>query len=356
MKQQWQDQPRWSRVLRDNWHWVFSSVVVLTGLLVVAAGRAPGWMFLVPGASELRVVAQTVLPSWLGGDPRIRRAEDALAHADAASEAALEARVAELDLFFAGQKAGAPAFADEVLGLWGKLTYAENLLVDAANTLQAFFSGQPTYGPDANRKLLDAVCDAFYLHVLEPGEVDAAMKRAADGYASDLRAIEATLFGDPASGGDTIDPHALVASLGFAPSAFSFDGAADIAAKDLGVGLVQYLIADQLGNAAMAVLEGLAESLGIAGAIDWKAKFAAGQGLDAAADAGLDSLRKQLGYTPEENIIRHAERAVDEARRELIDGSGDEPGFRARLRALHDKRALWRREAVRRRLAAETAH
>jgi hypothetical protein len=215
-----------------------------------------------------------------------------LVEAEQESLQACEARVAACSAFFADRGRGAAVFAEELLGIEGKLRAAGGVVENGLNAIGEFFGGSPA-GPDS---FTQHVASRFRERVIGPDQIRRATREAFSGYAGDVRQIEGRLLVD------------LRADLGDDALAFAASDAAPLSADDESI--VQQVASDAAGDLGATLVKFIISAV-VSDAITDKVtdkddSFLKRQGtnfaLGMAMDKALDEAALAAGYDPQKQI------------------------------------------------------
>jgi hypothetical protein len=285
-----------------------------------------------PPAVEAKPVPPTPDALWAAAVPRLEQA-------DQESAAAIQTRLATLDGFFGERKKGALAFAKEMLGTQAKLEVAATVALIPLECIDEMLSGRKS-GPNRIERFATA---SFRRHVLEPGQMREAVDLAVAGYEGDVRAIEGRLLvdlqvdlgdGELGSGREAISIPPAVIDQNFRGL---INRAVDTATLDslvsIGGFVASMWASDKMTN-------------GLLGDDTHPAvRFGADVAIGAGVDKALDGALTQAGYGPEAEIVGRVSRSLDAIQAGTVEG---ESGLRQALRAMHERLAEARREAVHR--------
>jgi hypothetical protein len=250
------------------------------------------------------------------------RAVGRLEQFDRESLDAIDEQIKLLDPVFEEAKGGAKAFANDVLGGWGKLKYG----LDATNgALNGMWNGvcdlfgkkeSKLVDTDPNRYLNEYARDAFNKHIDPDMRITQAVIDARSGYLSKLPELEnramTDLGIDLADGaiGPFPSPPSLDAELGTFWGFWSkSSGLVDNAGADLLVTSARWIASEMIANKLTED-----QPSGIR-------KFATSQVVSGGANDAIGAGMRMGGYNPEGRIIARTEARLDAIRAGIVFGS-----------------------------------
>jgi hypothetical protein len=237
---------------------------------------------------------------------------DALDRYFGESDAALDARLADLKGFFEDLKPDGRLFAQSVLGVWGKLDAGTYVLADVVYNIGSLFGEMPK--PPS---LSNYVRDRFRAEVLDPEKAKQAVDDAVAGFLGDLAGIEGKLLVDLRAdlGDDQLNlpasPPKIQVIRGDHFNAMIGD-MADTASKDLAASLAMYVVSNVIGDKIADRVTPEDASKG--------RKLLSNVAIGIAVDKALEEGVRAAGYDPESAIAVRIAAGLDQIRSSLIDG------------------------------------
>jgi hypothetical protein len=238
------------------------------------------------------------------------------AQADAESLRALEARLARVREYIEDRKGGAPAFAEDMVGVPGKLVAAGASAQGAMKAIVSAFGGTPASGPDF---LEQFAADAFTKHVLTARGIEDVMQQARSGYGRDVEAIGNRLL---VKLQQDVPDAVLLRSAGIStlPIADKFAGDVDeavaeavrLATGDLVVSVSTFALSWIGGDIAQRQLTNEED-----GAVK---KFGVNVAGGFAVEKSIERALEHGGYDPAKKIAASVARHLDALRDEIVDG------------------------------------
>jgi hypothetical protein len=233
-----------------------------------------------------------------------------MVQADEESLRACEARIAVCSAFFADRNRGAAAFAEELLGIEGKLRAAGGVIENGLNAVGELLGASPASTDSFTRH----VESRFRELVISPAQVRQATREAFSGYADDVRRIEGQLLVDLRA--DLSDDALAFASPDAAPLSGDDESivqeVAGDAANDLGASLVKFVVSNVVSNFLTDKVT------------DKNDSFLKRQGtnlaLDVAVDKALDEAALAAGYDPQKQIEAKVKAALGRLAAGIVGG------------------------------------
>jgi len=289
-----------------------SASLLALGLLFTAPKGTASPQRTAPKSQAPRELATKAAPAaslWQTVVPR-------LDEVDRASMAALNARLSQLDAFFAECKKGVPSYADALLGGWGKLAVIGNGVQGTIHEI-ARLLGQPQSKP--TNTLAEFAHREFRTHVLDSRKLNDAVRAIASGYQSDLAALESKLLVD------------LLADLD--DKALGLDSASKIQWSTADVSSLanevivstldeatEDLAASALRFGAATVVGSLAERVFASDNDPFLKRTGINVGAGIAAERAINAGLEGAGYTPARDVIAKVNAGLDRVRARIADG------------------------------------
>jgi len=252
------------------------------------------------------------------------------------SEAALDARMADLRSFFEERKGGSRRFAQSVLGIEGKLMVGGGVLSDLIDEISV--AGGGARKPSALNKY---VKDLFRKDVLDPAQAKQAVDEAVSGFLGDLAGSEARLLVKLKAdlGDDQLAlPRSLPTMEGIGREHYeaTIRETVNGAVTDLGVSLAMFVASNIVSD--KIVDKALPKDTSKGG------RFIAGILTGIAVDMAVDKAAKEAGYDPEKALAAKTAVGIDRICQSIIDGDPTVLQFYPTLKVL---RRMHPDEAVR---------
>jgi hypothetical protein len=233
-----------------------------------------------------------------------------MVQADEESLRACEARIAACSAFFADRNRGAAAFAEELLGIEGKLRVAGGVIENGLNAIGELLGASPA-GTDSFTRHVES---RFRELVISPAQVRQATREAFSGYAGDVRQIEGRLLVDLRA--DLGDDALAFASPDAAPLSADDESivqqVASDAANDLGATLVKFIISAIVSDAVTDKVTDKDDSF----LKRQGTNFAIGMAMDKA----LDEAALAAGYDPQKQIEAKVKAALARLAAGIVEG------------------------------------
>jgi len=254
-----------------------------------------------------------------------------LDEADALSEAAVDAKLAELADFLRDRRTGVPAFAAEVMSLSGKWKFVKSKL--------------PSAEDDVHLRYLH---EQFERSVFSTAALKQTVESTVGGYLSRVQGLEAQLLVDvraDLADASTAAPGTPRLATDDAQLQADFERllqrvAGDVS-QDVGVGVslttaslvggeVAAHVAVRVATAVAARLGTSAGILGVGAASSW-GTFGLGLVAAVAVDVALNKAVKAAGYDPVEAVAARVNAVLDQVQTMLIDGEPEAAATYAKL-------------------------
>ena len=304
--------------------WSVLSTVVYLALLAGAVFHVWPWLgFHIPVPDFLfaarPAIQERARPAW-------RRVEPILDEAEAKAEEAVGRCLEPLREFFRARKAGAPAFAVQVLSLSGKYSYVKSFLRidDSHARFLAEQFDQLIFPPRDLQEVLEAVVKA-YAKDLEVLENELLVRLRADLAESDLGRGKLRL----ALGSDLEFRQQVQRAAAQLAPALGLDlGVLTGSALATTVGPAN-LAADLVATTVLRVASAIAAEMGISttfygsGVLSGGVTIVAGVAVMWVLDGVLHKALASCGYDAERDVARELEKVLDETHRRIVHGNSE---------------------------------